>query len=118
MGRVLLSEMLRNGDILDNRLGDGPWLSWGLDHLWAHVLVLKELLILGHSDANKLDILLCGCKRNHNHQEREKDHRVDAVRDTLLGKLFVNGRHPINKVLSGHVWILWASFSLKLVGWS
>jgi len=115
VGWVLLDEVLRNRDVLHNRLGLGSCLNWNLDHLWAHELVLKGLLVFSHSGANNLDVLLSASEWNREYEEREYDNVVNSVRNAFFGKTFVNSRHPFNEVLRGHIWVCWASSGLKLL---
>lgn len=58
MGWVLLSEVLRDSDVLNNRLSWGSSLGWSLDDLWAHKLVFKDLLAFSHSSCGDLDEFL------------------------------------------------------------
>jgi hypothetical protein len=56
--------VLRDSDVLNDWLGWSSWLSRGLDHLWTHEFVFKDLLGLGHSNASDLDEFLEADKGN------------------------------------------------------
>ena len=112
MSWILLHEVLRHSDVLNHRLrvlSLSLLLNWSLNQLWAHKLVLKNLLIFSHSDKEHLDVLLEAYKKDNECHKREDHKVVNILRDAILSNRLVNCRHPIDVVLSCHVSVLWAS---------